>query len=152
MTDPDTLAARLTVGVAHQDDHRRAAIGLLTWHGYWIRRCDFVKACVREDDGAAYIRWESARAFAFGNPQASSSELAVLDLVVSLGTDRYKLSGFGHAHLRAVAEAFATACGQRLEPTEAASGPAHNHPDFIPCDPACRRYALDAEERRIDRA
>lgn len=149
MTDLDTLPARLIGGVADQDDHRQAAIRLLVWHGFWLRRSDFVKACVVQRGGTAHIRWEGARAFAFGNPHASSSELAVLDIAVSLGTDRYKLRGFGHAHLRAVAEAFATACGQRLEPTAAETGPAHNHPDFIPGDTSCLRCALDAEEKRV---
>lgn len=110
--EPDKIAAGLRAWTKNHDGHVRAAVELLCWHEHWIRRADFVKACVTSDrDGTSWIRWEAARAFAFGNPRASTSELAILDLAVSLGSDRYKLSRMGNAHAEAIVRAFATATG-----------------------------------------
>ena len=116
MADFDTTVKRLRRWTANHDLHVKAAVELLIWHEHWIRRGDFLKACVASDpDGTSWIRWDAAKAFAFSNPQASTSELAILDLAVSLGSDRYKLSRMGDAHAKAIVEAFAAALDVECE-------------------------------------
>lgn len=126
---------------------------MLIWHETWLRRPDFKGACItqRAPGLVAIINWEGAREFADrGYAQrgerplpASTSQRAVLDLAVALGEDRFRLSGLGHAHKRAAAQAFAAAAGLRLEPPIPEIG--HNHPDFIPGDPAtCQACAREA--------
>lgn len=53
---------------------------------------------------------------------------------MALAEDQFGLAGFGHAHLRAAAQAFAAAAGLQLEP--AIPEASHNHPSIIPGDPA----------------
>ena len=53
--------------------------------------------------GARVLRLESA---------GSSSELAILDLAVALGENRYRLSIMGDVHSRAIAQAVARALGE----------------------------------------
>jgi len=133
--------------------HEQAAVELLIWHESWLRRPDFRDECITQlaPGLIARINWEEAREFVdrgFTRPgdrplPASSSQRRVLDLAVAIGENQFGLSGLGHAHKRAVAQAFAAACGLRLEPQIPEIG--HNHPDFIPGDPAtCRRCALEA--------
>jgi hypothetical protein len=133
--------------------HEQAAAELLIWHETWLRRPDFKEACItqRAPGLVAIINWEQAREFVDRGYSrrgerplpASSSQRRVLDLAVALGEDQFGLSSLGHAHQRAVAQAFAAACGLRLEPAVPEIG--HSHPDFIPGDPAtCQRCALEA--------
>lgn len=79
MTFADDLTAGLRQWTRHHDPHVKAAVELLLWHGFWLRRPDFCKACVTVD-GDVWIRWAEARAFVDGGPRASTSELAILDL------------------------------------------------------------------------
>jgi hypothetical protein len=150
MTEFDDLAAGLRAW-ASGSSNNEAAVELLIWHETWIRQADFAARCVRTGaNGDAWILWAGAADFAESGPRASSSELAVLNLAVALGEDRFGLSGFGRVHKRKAAEAFAHACGWRLEGDIPEAG--HSHPDFIPGTPetcgACAREAKDEGRRR----
>jgi hypothetical protein len=108
-------AEALTAGLRHwtrsYDLHARAAVDLLIWHGYWLRRQDFIRACTRPDGLDTYIDWEAARTFVDAGTKGSTSEHAILDLAVALGEDRYHLSIMGTVHSRAIADAVAQAVG-----------------------------------------
>ncbi|ODU06699.1 MAG: hypothetical protein ABS81_04270 [Pseudonocardia sp. SCN 72-86] len=93
--------------------HVAAAVGLLIEHGAWPARAEF-RACIQRDrDGLCWISWSDARtAFEAGVfAKASTSEIAVLDLAIALGEDRFWLSRMGPANARAIAEAVAAAVG-----------------------------------------
>lgn len=96
---------------ANHDPHVRAAVELLIWHDYWLRRADFAKACVRTYGGESFIMWHQAREFAAGASRCSTSELNVLRLAVAIGSDEYGLSRMGDAHAAAIVRAFAAALG-----------------------------------------
>jgi hypothetical protein len=157
---PEDLAKGLRGWARGRTDHERAAVELLIWHETWLRRPDFKGACITQYAPGliARINWEEAREFIDRGYRrkgqdrplpAASSELRILDFAVTLGEDQFALGGFGRAHKRAVAQAFASAAGLGLEPPVPEEG--HSHPDFIPGDPAtCHRCALDAgDEGRI---
>lgn len=96
------------------DLHVAAAVRLLIAHGMWLRRSDFRAECVERDaDGTCWIDWSDAReAFDAGRfDTASSTELAVLDLVIALGQDRYRFFRMGAGHARLVTEAVTAALG-----------------------------------------
>ena len=105
------LTAALRAWTRHHDPHVRAAVELLIEHGFWLRRADFTRACVRRDRGEAWIDWHAARAYVDAGAVASTSEMAVLDLAVALGENRYRLSVMGAANSRAIATAVARAVG-----------------------------------------
>lgn len=88
-----------------------AAVELLIWHDYWIRRADFVKACVRTYEDRAVIRWGQAREFAAASPLCSTTQLNVLRFAVALGSDEFGLSKMGGAHASAIGRAMAIALG-----------------------------------------
>ena len=69
-------------------------------------------ACVERDGREAYINWRKAREFADCGSAASTSEMAVLDLAVALGENRYKFSIMGPANSRMIAQAVARALGE----------------------------------------
>ena len=141
----EDLAAGLGGWVRGGTAHEQAAVELLIWHETWLRRPDFRGACItqRAPGLVAIINWYEAREFVnrgFARRgerplPASSSQRRVLDLAVAIGENQFGLSGLGHAHKRAIAQAFAAACGERLEPPIPEIG--HNHPDFIPGVPGC---------------
>ncbi len=151
----EDLAAGLRGYYRGGTEHEQAAVELLIWHETWLRRPDFKGACITQRAAGlvARIDWYEAREFIdrgyaqrghSGRPlPASTSERAVLDLAVALGEDQFRLAGLGHAHRRAAAQAFAAAVGLQLE----APIPGHNHPDFIPGDPAtCEACAREAKD------
>jgi hypothetical protein len=140
----EDLVAGLRRGTSAHDANVRAAVELLIWHEAWLRRPDFQRACIRHVNGTPYIKWREALSLAEDPPVgASSSQLTVLRIAVAIGLDQFGVRGLGHAHLRAVAQAFAEACGLRLVPSIPEVG--HSHPDFVPGDPAtCSRCALEA--------
>jgi hypothetical protein len=153
MTEPASADAGFTSKFdqlrnwAAGDQIRSAAVGLLIWHSYWLRRSDFWRAAIEHypSDRMAAIRWDKAREYLAAGPSGSASELAVLDIAVTIGENRFRLSGFGPIHRRAVAEAFAAAVGLALEP--AVPGAVHDHPEFIPGDPAtCSACAVASED------
>lgn len=123
--DFDRLVAGLRAWTRDHDPHVRAAVELLIWHEHWLRRADFRLAATRvvgrggrTGDAQRYclIDWDAAREYFGQGPRGSTSEMAVLDLAIALGKDRFRLNIMGEAHSRAVATAFAAAVG--LEPAD----------------------------------
>lgn len=118
MTDPDTITAGLRAS-ATADLHRKAAVELLIGHGFWLRRPDFIRACVAAPySGGAWIRWEKARQYAGSDApvNAGTHNLAMLDLIVAIGENRYKLFTTGDEDARLIVTAFATALGVKMVP------------------------------------
>jgi hypothetical protein len=111
MPDSVGLATRLRHWTHYHDPHVRAAVELLIEHGYWLRRPDFTGTCVHHDRRQAWVDWPAARTFADAGSTASGTQMAVLDLAVALGENRYKLSIMGYAHSHMMAAAFAQALG-----------------------------------------
>jgi hypothetical protein len=111
-TDFDVIAAGLRAWTRTHDQHVRAAVDLLIWHEHWLRRADFRKAALDSAGGVIRIGWREAREFAESNPGASTSEMAILDLAVAIGEDRYRLRIMGDAHAKAIVRAFAQALGE----------------------------------------
>ena len=74
---------------------------------------DFRKAAIEyyPRDRMYTVDWDKARAFVSKGATASTSEMAILDLAVALGENRYRLSIMGAAHSRAIADAVAAAVG-----------------------------------------
>jgi hypothetical protein len=115
MPDFDAIVAGLRLWTATHDTHVRGAVELLIEHQIWIRRADFQRACVhdgRASDGTMWIHWRQAREFCDSGPVGSTSELAVLDLAVAIGENRYKFSIMGPAHSQMIAQAVARALGE----------------------------------------
>jgi hypothetical protein len=111
MNDFGTLT-RLRRWTHNHDPHVRAAVELLIEHETWIRRADFQRSCIEKNAREAWINWRKAREFADSGPMASTSEMAVLDLAVALGENRYKFSIMGHANSQMIAHAVACAPGE----------------------------------------
>lgn len=112
MSDYDKLIAGLRKWTKDHDGHVRGAVELLIWHEHWLRRADFIAEVVQwGDDGSAWIPWEKARKF-MRNRAGSSSQMAILDLAVALGSNQYRLSQMGDAHAEAIVRAVATALGE----------------------------------------
>lgn len=111
MTSHTTLTKKLLTWAKDHNPHVKAAVNLLVEHDYWLRRERFVSAAVVSAVDGAYIVWRKAReAFDAGEfDRSSTSELAVLDLAISLGEDRFKLGTMGQFNSRIMAVAFADA-------------------------------------------
>ena len=112
MTDFDTLVRLLRRWTHNHDPHVRAAVELLIEHETWIHRADFRRACIEKNDREAWINWRKAREFVDSGSVASTSEMAVLDLAVALGENRFKFSVMGPANSRMIAQAVARALGE----------------------------------------
>ena len=112
MSDFGTLIRLLRRWTHNHDPHVRAAVELLIGHETWIRRADFQRACIERDAREARINWRQARQFADAGSTASTSEMAVLDLAVALGENRFKFSIMGPANSRMIAQAAARALGE----------------------------------------
>lgn len=115
MADFDTTATALRKWTATHDTHVRAAVDLLIWHEHWLRRASFLAACVHDDtaiDGSMWVNWRQAREFYDSSPRGSTSELAILDLAVALGEDRFRFGIMGSAHSKAIVRAVAQALGE----------------------------------------
>jgi hypothetical protein len=110
----EALIKGLRAWTREHDAHVRAAVELLCWHhdGFWLRRADFRTAAIVQRRGEAWIDWDAAREFVDAGARASTSEMAILDLAVALGEDRYRLNIMGSAHSQAIAKAVAQATGQ----------------------------------------
>ena len=113
------VVAGLHAWIDGHDPHVQAAVWLLLAHEVWPRRADFLRACVnRSPDGVWWIDFRAART-AFDNGvfvtgvfvTGSSTELAVLDLAIALGTDRFGFRAMSPGNARAVATAVAHAVG-----------------------------------------
>ncbi len=109
------LVAGLRAWTRQHDAPVRAAVELLIGHDMWLRQAEFRSACVHPDrcTGEVWISWIAAQvAFEVGEfDRCSSTERAVLDLAIALGTDRYRLRAMGTENLRLVAVAISTATG-----------------------------------------
>jgi hypothetical protein len=134
---PERSFGQLTVGLRgwtrDHDPHVRAAVELLIWHEHWLRRPDFTRAAVgRGSDGTVYIDWAEAARFVgtAAATRASTSERAILDLAIALGTDIYRFAIMGTAHCAAIAQAVTSAVG-------------------IPAGGDSARRAVHTEQRRI---
>lgn len=106
------LVSGLQEWARFHDLHVQAAVWLLCTHDVWPRRPEFRKVC-RHSGEDWWIDWSAARA-AFdtgGFDRSSSTERAVLDLVITLGQDRYRFSRMGADTSRAVVEAVRHALG-----------------------------------------
>lgn len=93
--DYDTTVTGLRRWTKNHDPHVRAAVELLIEHDFWLHSPAFRRACaVSDPDGTAWIKWDQAREFVSAPVarQASSSQKAILDLAVTLGEDRFRLS------------------------------------------------------------
>jgi acetyl-CoA carboxylase beta subunit len=112
MSDFDTTVRALRRWTHNHDPHIRAAVELLIEHETWIRRAGFQRACVEQDGREAWINWRKAREFADSGSVASTSEMAVLDLAVAIGENRYRFSVMGSAHSQMIAQAVARALGE----------------------------------------
>lgn len=108
------VVAGLHAWIDGHDAHVQAAVWLLLAHEVWPRRAEFLHACVqRSADGQWWIDFRAART-AFDDGEfgtASSTELAVLDLAITLGTDRFRFRAMGPSNASAVATAVAHAVG-----------------------------------------
>ncbi len=93
------------------DSHRCAAVELLIRHDGWLRRLDFYTAAVEQHGRVWIVNWRKAREFLDTNPAGSTSELAILDLAVSLAEDRFKFSIMGPATSGLVLDAVRGALG-----------------------------------------
>ncbi len=107
------VAAGLREWTRSHDLHVRAAVWLLLAHETWPQRSEFRDACVRKAGVEFWIDWRAARAaFDAGEfARASSTEIAVLDLVIALGEDRYRFRAMSDGNARLIAEAVAAAVG-----------------------------------------
>jgi hypothetical protein len=112
-TDFDGTVKGLRAWTKDHDPHVRAAVELLCWHETWLRRRDFCKAVLDYGGhGSIRIGWAEAREFAGTIAHASTSEMAILDLAIAIGEDRYRLRIMGDAHAKAIVRAFASALGE----------------------------------------
>ena len=112
MSDVDTTVRLLCRWTHNHDPHVRAAVELLIEHETWIRRADFARAAIEGNAREAWINWRKAREFVDSGSAASTSEMAVLDLAVALGENRYRFSIMGPANSRMIAQAVACALGE----------------------------------------
>lgn len=92
-----------------------AAVELLIWKAGWLLRADFTGSCITRNfaDRIAAVDWDKARDFHDRHPTGSTSEMAILDLAITLGQDRFRFASMGHAHRRQVVNAIVTACELR---------------------------------------
>ena len=67
---------------------------------------------MERDAREAWINWRKAREFVDTGSGASTSEMAVLDLAVALGENRYRFCIMGPANSRMIAQAVARALGE----------------------------------------
>ena len=111
MSDLDTTVRALRRWIAYHDPHVSAAVELLIEHDTWIRRADFRRACIEKNSREAWINWRKAREFVDSGSVASTSEMAVLDLAVALGENRFKFSVMGPANSRMITQAVTRALG-----------------------------------------
>lgn len=111
MSNLESLVTGLRAWTRGHDPHVRAAVQLLIEHEFWLRRADFTQACVHGTQREAWIDWDAARGFVDADAVASTSQMAILDLAVALGENRYRLSIMGTAHSRWIADAVALAVG-----------------------------------------
>lgn len=116
ITGTDELITELRAWAATSNTNIRAAVDLLIDHDFWLANGAFVRTAVVDkridsDVDGAYIKWHTARqafdAGMFIGP--NTTQMAVLDFAIDLGTDRFRLNNMGKWHLRRMAQAMADA-------------------------------------------
>ena len=113
------VVAGLRVWTRGHERHVCAAVELLIGHRVWLDRPDFRTACVRRAIAEygldwRWIDWRAARTALDADrfAPASAADLAVLDLVIALGEDRYRLRALSPLHSRLITDAVTRAvCG-----------------------------------------
>jgi hypothetical protein len=111
MPDFETLARTLTTWARNMDAGDRAAVWLLKEHEHWLRRADFTAAAVVKRGTATAVDWRKAREFLEMHPLGSTSQLAVLDLAITLAEDRFRFGIMGRAHAAMITGAVQLALG-----------------------------------------
>jgi hypothetical protein len=112
-TSTINLNRALTAWAATHEYGVLAATQLLIEHGSWLRRSDFLAACVGgADSPMPWISWRAAKLrLDDGDFIASSSELIILDLAITLALDSHRTSLLGNTNRESVARAFGLALG-----------------------------------------
>jgi hypothetical protein len=113
------LVPGLRVWTRGHERHVWAAVELLIAHRVWLDRPDFRDRCIRRAASAEYgldwwwIDWRAARTALDADRFAPASviELAVLDLAIALGADRYRLRAMSPLHRRLLADLVTRAAG-----------------------------------------
>jgi hypothetical protein len=112
--DTDTMVAGLRRWARTHDLTTKAAVELLVTHGLWLRRPEF-RDLLHHDRvaGDCWISWREAREAFDRNAfvRASSTEIAVLDLAIALGEDRYRFNRMGGGTAAVVSAAVEVALG-----------------------------------------
>jgi hypothetical protein len=80
--DGGGLVERL-VGSAADSPQERAALAVLAEHGHWLGHEGFVRACVRELDGQAWVMWKGVPAW-LARTRCTALEREVLLLAVEM--------------------------------------------------------------------
>ena len=109
--EQEVHAALLRAWAGERDLHIRAAGELLAGHGAWPRRRGFTRVCASRDGREARIGWPAAGGVAGSRPGGSPGGLAILDLAVPPGQNRYRLPIIGQAGARLIALAIAPGAG-----------------------------------------
>jgi hypothetical protein len=91
ITDQDVAA--LKQWAAGNDDHRRAAVGLLIEHDHWLWNDEFAERCVRRfADGTVYLDFAEIERFWHDGCACSESEAAMLRVIADIGSGRWRIS------------------------------------------------------------
>jgi hypothetical protein len=114
MPDFDTTVHALRRWAAQMDESDRAAVELLCWHEHWLRNASFTAAVIERRGAHLAISWRAAREFCDSKARGSTSEMAVLDLAITLAEDRFRFRIMGSAHSRAIVRAVAVALGEEV--------------------------------------
>jgi hypothetical protein len=109
------LVARLREWTRTHDASTRAAVELLIEHGYWLRRESFVQRYVRQVAGSTVVDFYDIETDLKNKTRdlvvASSSELVMLRLAVSLARNSLGLNSLGSGNAEIAARAFDAALG-----------------------------------------
>jgi hypothetical protein len=81
-SEPGGLVERLARSAADAPGER-AAVAVLDVHGFWLGHEGFVRACVREVDGEAWVLWKGVPAW-LGRTGCTALEREVLLLAVDI--------------------------------------------------------------------
>lgn len=108
------VATGLRRWIEGNDRNVQAAVWLLLAHEVWPARADFRTTCLcHRSDGQLWIDWRAARrAFDAGTFHVRPGrDRAVLDLVIAVGEDRYRLGAMGPDEARLITAAITHAVG-----------------------------------------
>jgi hypothetical protein len=91
------LIDQLRATARTHDLHVRAAVELLITQETYLRRTSFTTECLVATADGVYVRWSKARSLfdAGAFLPSGGTELALLDLAIAIGENRYRFSLFG---------------------------------------------------------